>query len=577
MNHTPVAGTPCATCHETGRSWYGVTIVTRPTPAQDPNHPLTGECGSCHSSTVSFSSGITSKPPNHIPTSQPCALCHTTPGNYAVATMNHLGITSGCATCHAAGLTFANIVPVAPPPTHVPTTQACELCHSASKFTNFSGGTMNHAGISTGCATCHATGKSFFGITVVTPPATHIPTTAACEAVPRRHASSPTSAGGTMNHAGISTGCATCHATGKSFYGVTVVTPPATHIPSGGAACESCHAPAKFTNFGGTAMNHTPVAGTPCATCHESGKSWYGVTIVTLPSTGHIPNPSSLDCGGCHTSTTSFKTWTMNHTGITTNCSSCHGGQFPGVRSKPRDHPPTTADCSQCHNTSSFDGGSRVTAAKSTESATALAPRRDAAPTPPQARANAGIPATPGNAEPRARGAIHAAVMPGGCASCHNGSSAPGRPARHLATLASCDSCHRTTAWIPANFTHTGVATGTCATCHNGSGATAKPASHFVTSRSCDSCHRTTAWRPVQPYQHLSPGYPANHPTGVTCKDCHAGNSELVVWRYPNLKPACGACHGADFKGGARMRPAPMPSPRPGPPGAGVGSVQRPQ
>ena len=60
--------------------------VTRPTPAQDPAHPLTGECASCHSSTVSFSSGITSKPPNHIPTTQPCALCHTTPGNY-VATL----------------------------------------------------------------------------------------------------------------------------------------------------------------------------------------------------------------------------------------------------------------------------------------------------------------------------------------------------------------------------------------------------------------------------------------------------------------------------------------------------------
>ncbi len=243
MNHTPVAGTPCATCHETGRSWYGVTIVTRPTPAQDPNHPLTGECGSCHSSTVSFSSGITSKPPNHIPTSQPCALCHTTPGNYAVATMNHLGITSGCATCHAAGLTFANIVPVSPPPTHVPTTAGLrDSATPRSKFTNFSGGTMNHAGISTGCATCHATGKSFFGITVVTPPATHVPTTAACEIC---HAASKFTnfSGGTMNHAGISTGCATCHATGKSFFGITVVTPPATHIPVGTAACESCHAP----------------------------------------------------------------------------------------------------------------------------------------------------------------------------------------------------------------------------------------------------------------------------------------------------------------------------------------------
>ena len=43
-----------------------------------------------------------------------------------------------------------------------PTAQPCELCHSPSKFNNFGGGTMNHAGISSGCANCHGTGKSFY-------------------------------------------------------------------------------------------------------------------------------------------------------------------------------------------------------------------------------------------------------------------------------------------------------------------------------------------------------------------------------------------------------------------------------
>ncbi len=59
MNHTPVAGTPCATCHETGKSFTGVTIVTRPTAAQDAAHPPTGDCGGCHSSTTSFTTGVT--------------------------------------------------------------------------------------------------------------------------------------------------------------------------------------------------------------------------------------------------------------------------------------------------------------------------------------------------------------------------------------------------------------------------------------------------------------------------------------------------------------------------------------
>ena len=469
MNHAPVAGTACATCHETGKSFYGVTIVTRPTLAQDKNHPQTGDCGSCHNSTTSFAAGITTQPANHIPTSQPCALCHTTPGVYTGGTMNHTGITTGCSTCHSTGVSFTGVVPVSPPATHVPTSQPCELCHSPAKFNNFSGGAMNHSGISSGCTNCHASGKSFYGVTIVTPPGTHIPIgTAACEschapgqftnfggtkmnhapvagttcatchetgksfygvtivtrptlaqdknhpqtgecanchsstssfaagittqpanhiptsqpcalchttpgvytggtmnhtgittgcatchstgmsfagvvpvAPPATHV--PTSqpcelchspakfnnfGGGTMNHSGISSGCANCHGSGKSFFGVTIVTPPGTHIPVGTAACETCHAPAKFTNFGGTKMNHAPVAGTTCATCHETGKSFFGVTIVTRPTLAQDKNhPQTGDCGSCHTSTTSFSS------GITTMPSN-HIPDQPAVRAR---------------------------------------------------------------------------------------------------------------------------------------------------------------------------------------------------------------------------------------------------
>ena len=349
-----------------------------------------------------------------------------------------------------------------------------------------------------------------------------------------------------MNHAGITSGCANCHATGKSFFGVTVKTPPGTHIPIGSAACETCHAPATFTSFSGTAMNHTPVAGTTCATCHATGLTWFGVTIVTQPTTAtHIPNPASLDCKGCHTSTTSFKTWTMNHTGISTNCTQCHGGQYSGVRSKPNDHPPTTQDCSVCHTTRTFD--KKVARGVTTQSV-----RRTTAPATPVVRANATTPGAGGGTPSRGRaGSVHTTVMPGSCATCHNGSTASGRPSVHLATVMSCDACHRTTAWVPANYTHTAMAPGSCATCHNGQGARGKPAGHFVTTRSCDSCHRTTAWRPLLPYQHISPLYPTNHPPVGSCNVCHLGNSEMVTWKYLNLKPGCGGCHGPNFRQGA--------------------------
>ena len=113
MNHTGITGN-CASCHETGKTWYGVTMVDRPTARRIANHPTTGDCSNCHASTTSFTSGV-AKPSNHIPTSQACTLCHTNATNYAVYTMSHSGITNNCAQCHAAGLTFANIMPKEPP------------------------------------------------------------------------------------------------------------------------------------------------------------------------------------------------------------------------------------------------------------------------------------------------------------------------------------------------------------------------------------------------------------------------------------------------------------------------------
>jgi hypothetical protein len=113
-------------------------------------------------------------------------------------------------------------------------------------------------------------------------------------------------------------------------------------------------------------------------------------------------------------------------------------------------------------------------------------------------------------------------------------------------TTASCDSCHTTTAWIPATFSHTNVAPGTCATCHNGTQATGKPATHFVTSRACDSCHRTTAWTPVT-YAHVTPFYKP-HAAGVTCASCHTTRNEVIAWRFAAYKPDCAGCHAADFK-----------------------------
>jgi hypothetical protein len=150
----------------------------------------------------------------------------------------------------------------------------------------------------------------------------------------------------------------------------------------------------------------------------------------------------------------------------------------------------------------------------------------------------------PGGTEAAGQPFNHAGVAPGQCKTCHDGLTATARPARHVVTSMSCDQCHRTTTWLPAQYGHQGVARGTCLTCHNGLSAPGKPANHFVTARSCDSCHRTLTWSPAE-YTHLSPLYkPA--PDKTRCVACHVTNGEMIP---------------RQLRAGPRPRPVPIPIP----------------
>ena len=143
MNHTVVAAATCVSCHETGMAWFGVSIKTRPA-----NHNVGVDCKGCHT-TSSFSGATGGKPANHIPTSQACTLCHAN-GNLGPnpGVMNHSGITSGCTTCHAAsptGIAFTGVTPKPQGTGHIPTTADCATCHKST--TAFGPGTlMEHTG-----------------------------------------------------------------------------------------------------------------------------------------------------------------------------------------------------------------------------------------------------------------------------------------------------------------------------------------------------------------------------------------------------------------------------------------------
>jgi len=516
--HTAVASyvSACETCHENSAgnlTYQGVLtqIYLRPpisgsadslSPV-DANHPTTGDCANCHTTTPPFSAS-TSKPTGHIlvSSSAACTSCHTTGAfNTVVLPMPHTYVQGTCGSCHGQGLSPSVYVgPFAGPSTLGGTYTAGEIAFNPKQIVSSpaigaSGGHIPPPSADD-CNVCH-TSTSAFG-----------PGTA-------------------MVHTNITSGCATCHSNGAIWYGVSstatqlvttggkVLSP--LHVPTTGAnnpACEECHSTTVFTSFSGTKVNHTSGAfmkytqgssgsSTPtCKSCHgPSGATWYGVSLSTATVGSH------------HGSTTS-------------------------------------QDCINCHNTSQFDSAAAAAVARRVERSTGGLGVRPRIPGLPGAGTGSTTGSTTGTTSPF----THVGVVPGDCTSCHSlAGGAPTKPASHLPTTLSCDSCHRTSSWLPAIFTHTAVAASGCASCHSGNWATAKPATHMLTTRSCDTCHRSTSsWTPVA-YSHFDTVY-TPHPASVRCVDCHTTNTEQIVYKFPSLKSGCGGCHGPHFETGTVRR-----------------------
>ena len=329
--------TDCGACHSV-YGWKPVLTVD--------HTQVNGTCASCHNGTVA-----TGKPGNHIVTTDSCDNCHTTLA-WKPANVKHVGNISNCAACHngtiATGKTATHMstttqcaachsVVVWKPQTTVDHTQVigtcyschngtiaagkaanhptntdntCENCHATTAWTPAN---VNHNGITSNCVSCHnnktATGKA----------GTHIATSDSCQAC---HSVLVWNPPVTVDHTQVLGTCASCH------NGSTALGRPANHIPAA-ADCGVCHL--TTVAFGpGTPMNHTGITSN-CASCHETGKSWYGVTIVVRPSKAQDPNhPTTGDCSACHASTTSFTVDTSggkpaNHIPTSQSCTLCHG------------------------------------------------------------------------------------------------------------------------------------------------------------------------------------------------------------------------------------------------------------
>ncbi len=492
---------------------------SRPT-ALDKSHPTTGDCGSCHTTTPTFAAHVTTgaKPTNHIPTNAPCAQCHTTAGNYAAYVMGatgHTGITTGCAQCHATGLTFANMAPptLVEPPTgptgHIPVgSLACELCHSPTNFSTFSGTVMKHTAVrANACDSCHEYGmawKTNTGVQLwVRPSPSHHKGLdcggSGCHTSRDKHALRPTSA----TAVAAKTGVVKAAATGAPLARVAPAVPT-----SGIAALRSIvgatSGAASGTPFGLASVmpatgpfNHQSAAGATCVSCHSRSPE------LSKPPT-HIA--TSDNCQACHTTLAWLPVRVVDHTQVKGLCANCHNGRV--AAGKPSRHISATNSCEMCHTTNAW---------------------------------------TPARFD-------HEATAPHTCINCHNAVQAIGLPRNHVPTALQCDSCHGTLAWLPAKLDHSNIAAG-CPTCHNGTIAVGKPAAHMSMQRDCSTCHSYPDWSLIR-FKHISAAYPGEHRAALSCVSCHTSNSDQVP--YPSAADAgsCGACHAAQFKPDAHVKTA---------------------
>jgi len=561
---------------------------SRPTATLDKNHPTSGDCSGCHTTTPTFASDIsaTAKPANHIPTSAPCAQCHTTAGNYALysVTGTHQGVT-GCLSCHGPAVgPFANITIVASPGNHIPIeTLDCNGsgCHSTANVNpggfrlgaaNINAPTLSAAGHATVtgagfvCATCHETAP-YMGM---------IPSTAAPGADSR-----PTSFDAKHPTTGD---CGNCHVQTPTFATnlLPTATKPAGHIPTT-AACAQCHTTAgNFALYSVTGV-HQNVTG--CLSCHGPtvANTFLNVSIVTNPG-NHIPI-GTLDCngsgfhstanvnaGGFRLGAASISAPTLTVAGHATiggaggvaGCQTCHqSAQYLGMvagtnttagDSRPtatldKSHP-TTGDCNGCHTTTPTFASDQTGNAKPANHIPTNAPC-------------AQCHTTPGNNAVYSVTGVHQGVS--SCLSCHAPNVATtfanitivSSPGNHI-PIGSLDcngsGCH-STANVNAGGFRIGAASLTVPTL-TVAGHTTIGGAGGVSG--CQTCHQSAqylgmiastaaAWGDSRPT-----AYDKGHPTSGDCNGCHtttptfytnqSGSSAKPANHIPTNAP-CAQCH----------------------------------
>ncbi|MEA3107507.1 MAG: hypothetical protein QOI88_2112, partial [Gammaproteobacteria bacterium] len=607
MLHTGITGN-CAQCHGAGTqlSFYNNDMVVKATVPLAPAHIpyISGvDCSSCHKTTT-YAAGafgpMNMTQATHAFVSSTCNTCHGTatvsyyigaanpklqlrPADHTSGTM----LTGDCGGCH----TTANWNSTTLPSGHMPNpaNQACAVCHTGApaNYKVFAANSVLHTGITSKCSQCHGTTQlSFYNndmvvkSAVLAPP--HIPFVSGTDCS-SCHKTTSYAAGtfGPMNmtqatHAFVATTCNTCHGTTTVAFSMGAANPGMQLRPT----------------------NHTGNMAAPadCSGCHTTA-NW---NSGTLPA-GHMPNPGNKTCITCHTSApTNYKVFAANsvmHTGITGNCSQCHGTTQlsffnndmvikSAVLAPPHIPFLSGTDCSSCHKGTTYAAGTfgpmnMTQATHAFVSTTCSTCHGTATVAFFMGAANPGM-----QLRPKADHTT-GTMLTGDCSGCHTTANwnSGTMPAGHMPNPANqaCSVCHTA---APANYTtlasilvlHTGISTG-CISCH-GAPNVAKPVfannyspkaasglspPHIPSAATpCDSCHTKTyaaggfSGTTMSSAKHTQ--LLAN--TGGTCDQCH-DLTTLAFYGVSNLQHRpnghhvgkdCNGCHGTNNWNAAQVR-----------------------
>ncbi|HTT21516.1 MAG TPA: hypothetical protein VMG82_21485, partial [Candidatus Sulfotelmatobacter sp.] len=544
-NNYTLNSTACVTCHL--KDFQGATSPNHATA----NFPQT--CEQCHNTSnwmdakfnhdsTGFSlTGLHTVPP------RACTDCHFN-NNYTLSN-------AACVSCHLKDFQEATS------PNHATANfpQTCEQCHNTS---NWMDAKFNH----------DSTGFSLTGLHTVPP---------------RQCSDCHVNNNYTLN----STACVTCHL--KDYQGTTSPNHVDSNFPE---TCEQCHGTSTWLNatfnhdstgFPLTGLHTVPpractdchvnnnynLNSTACVTCHL--KDYQGTT-----NPNHVTANFPQTCNQCH-DTSNWTNATFNHdstgfslTGLhtvppractdchvnnnyslnTAACVSCHLNDFQGTTNPNHVTANFPQTCAQCHGTSTW-----LNATFNHDST--------------------GFPLTGlHTVPPRACTDCHVNnnynLNSTACVTCHlkdyQGTTNPNHVAQGFSQT--CDTCHNTGAWQPAQFDHSksgfpltgshtvpprtctdchvnnnyNITVMTCISCHQTDFNNAtSPVPHLGFPTTCQQCHDTVQWTDGK-FDHSTTGFTLTGMHTVpprTCTDCHVNNN------YSLNSTACVTCHLKDYQG----------------------------